>query len=152
MACFGQDKPVFEVASIKPNLGGPDSGFSFDIAPSGRVTARNVEIKTLLRFAYGLRDWQIPEVPQAINSRRFDVQAQPAPGSVAIPNEQVRQMLQRLLEDRFQLKWHRESRPSRSYALTIAEHGSKLPPGEEGRARTRMGELDAPSMTIESLC
>jgi len=150
--CIGQDKPAFEVASIKPNLGGPESGFAFDIAPSGRVMARNVDFRILLRTAYGLRESQVPEEPPAIRNRRFDVQAQPAQSSVAVPNERVRQMLQRLLEDRFRLKWHWESRPSRAYGLTIAEHGPKLPPVGEGQGRTQMGSLDAPSMTLESLC
>jgi uncharacterized protein (TIGR03435 family) len=150
--CFGQNKPAFEVASIKPNLSGPESGFSFDIAPSGRVTASNVDVWTLLRFAYSLRDSQISESPKWIKERRYDVQALPPQGSEAIPREQVVQMMRTLLEDRFRLKWHRESRPSRAYGLTIADHGPKLPPAREGRGRTRMGDLDAPSMSLESLC
>ena len=41
-------------------------------------------------------------------------------------------MLQSLLEDRFQLKVHRETREIPVYALTIAKGGSKLQPFREG--------------------
>jgi uncharacterized protein (TIGR03435 family) len=50
------------------------------------------------------------------------------------------------------LKWHRESREGPAYALAVADRGAKLSPAREGRTRGRMGDLDVPSMTLESLC
>ena len=41
-------------------------------------------------------------------------------------------MLQSLLEDRFQLKIHRETRELPVYALVAAKSGLKLPPPKEG--------------------
>ena len=153
-----QDKPAFDVASIKPNPGSPDGAISFNVAPSGRVTARNIDVWGLIRQAYRLRDSQIAGGPDWIRKRTFDLQAQPAAGTpTPVPNERAMAMLQTLLEERFHLKWHRESRPSKAYGLIVAEHGSKLHPatGEgPGRTsgRTRFGDLDTPSMTLESLC
>jgi uncharacterized protein (TIGR03435 family) len=149
--CFAQEKPAFEVASIKPNPDGPGS-FSADIAPSGRVTFRNFNVWNLIRLAYGLRDLQMSGGPPWIKNRGFDIQAQPASSATPVPREQTLRMLQTLLEDRFDLKWHRESREAQAYGLTIARGGPKLPPAREGRGRTMFGDLDAPSMTLDSLC
>jgi uncharacterized protein (TIGR03435 family) len=150
--CFAQEKPAFEVASIKANPGGPDSGFSEEIAPSGRFTGRNINVWTLIRGAYSLRDLQISGGPAWIKSRGFDIQAQPVQSSQPVPREQVFRMLQTLLEDRFQLKWHRESREGPAYGLTVAVRGPKLAPVREGQGRTMFGDLDAPSMSLDSLC
>jgi len=150
--CFGQEKPAFEVASIKLNPGGPESGFSLDIAPGGRVTARNIDLWALIRQAYNLRESQISGGPAWIQDRRFDLQAQPAQADAPVSHQRAISMLQTLIEERFGLRWHRESRPSRGYGLIIAGHGPKLPPARQGRGRTRFGDLDAPGMTLESLC
>jgi uncharacterized protein (TIGR03435 family) len=147
---FAQEKPSFDVASIKPNPDGSGS-FSADIAPDGRVTFRNFNVWNLIRFAYGLRDLQMSGGPAWIKSRGFDIQAQPAPSATPVPRDQTLRMLQTLLEDRFHLKWHRESPEGPAYALTIARGGPKLPPAREGRRRTMLGDLDAPSMTLDSL-
>ena len=42
------------------------------------------------------------------------------------PNLEMRQMLQTLLSDRFQLKAHTEVRKERVYALVVAKGGPKL--------------------------
>ena len=150
--CAAQDKAAFEVASIKPNAGGPESGFSIDIAPSGRFTARNLDIWNLIRLAYGLRDLQMSGGPTWIKNRRFDIQAEPAQNTMPALREKVLRMIQSLLEDRFRLKWHRESREGPAYGLSVADRGPKLPLAREGRGSTKFGDLDAPSMTLESLC
>jgi hypothetical protein len=152
---FAQERPAFEVASIEPNLDGSGS-FSSDIAPSGRVTFRNVSVWNLIRFAYSLRDLQMSGGPAWPKGRGFDIKAQPAPGATPVPREQTLQMLQTLLEDRFHLKWHSESREGLVYSLTVARGGPKLPPAREGRGRTMFGDLDAPrfwssSWTVPSL-
>ncbi|HYL36545.1 MAG TPA: TIGR03435 family protein [Bryobacteraceae bacterium] len=57
--------------------------------------------------------------------------------------EQFRDMLRALIEDRFQLKIHRETKELPAYALLVAKNGSKLAPAEsEGRGiRTGPGSL-----------
>jgi len=139
------------VASIKPDLEG-SGDFSWDIAPNGHVTIRNLDVYSLIRGAYGLRDLQMSGGPAWIKNRRYDIQAQPAQSATPVPREQVNRMVQALLEDRFQLKWHRETREAPAYALTIGAHGPKLPPAREGRGRPRMGDLDVPSMSLDQLC
>jgi uncharacterized protein (TIGR03435 family) len=150
--CFAQEKPAFEVASVKPNPGGPETGFSVKIEPSGRVTFRNMSLWNLIRNAYALRDLEMAGGPPWIKDRRFDIQAQPAPGAASIPREQVLRMLQTLLEDRFRLKWRRESREQPAYGLTVGRAGPKLLPAHEGQERRRLGDLDVPSMSLDEVC
>jgi len=65
------------------------------------------------------------------NSDRYDVQAK-AKGT---PPQEVMHgpMLQGILEDRFQVKVHRETKVVPVYELTKARGGSKLKPFQEGR-------------------
>jgi uncharacterized protein (TIGR03435 family) len=150
--CFAQEPPSFEVASIKPNREGPFGDLSQDISPNGMFTARNVPLKDLVRLAYGLRDLQISGAPAWSKTQGFDIQARPAANGATWPRAQVLRMLQGLLEDRFQLKAHRENRDVPAYALTLGRRGPTLLPPREGAQRGRFGDLDMPSMTLKSLC
>lgn len=137
---------------MKPGSGGPDSGFSVDITPYGRVTIRNMDLWNLIRTAYHLRDLETAGGPAWIKTRAFDIQAQPAAGAGPVSHEQAMRMLQSLLEDRFQLKWHREPREGQGYGLTIARGGPKLEPAREGQSKTKFGDLDVASMSLDQLC
>jgi uncharacterized protein (TIGR03435 family) len=94
----------------------------------------------ILQQAYGLfangREnplWSIPKIeggPAWINSDRYEINAK-AEGD-ASPEMMMGPMMQGLLEDRFKLKVHRESREVQVYALTVAKGGLKLKPFQEG--------------------
>ncbi len=95
-------------------------------------------LQELIQFAYGLyangltlnpQPLQISGGPGWIDSDRFDIEAK-AEGN---PREEMMAgpMLQRLLEDRFQLKVHREMRERPVYLLTVAKSGRKLQPLKE---------------------
>jgi uncharacterized protein (TIGR03435 family) len=55
----------------------------------------------------------------------YDVAAK-VPGDQPPTLEQARRMLQTLLADRFQLKFHRDKKELPAYALVVAKNGSKL--------------------------
>jgi len=148
---FAQQLPAFEVASVKPNVQGEAAGFSFEFTADGGITSRNFSTWNLIRSAYNLRDLQITGGPSWIKSQGFDIRAKPQTDASA-PREQTLLMLQTLLQDRFKLRFHRETRQVPSYALTVTPRGPKLPPAREVRGRTMMGDLDAPSLTLTSLC
>ena len=97
-------KPAFDAASIKPNKSG-EAAASTLFPPGGRFSARNAPLRLLIRIAYGIVDYQISDGPDWIRFDRFDVEAKSEAGLSA---DVLRLMLQRLLEDRFQLKVHRE--------------------------------------------
>ena len=128
---FGQDapkRPSFEITSVKVNMtNGPS-----DFAPrrSGdRVTMHNAPVESMVSYAYHITGgyqvvWnaQIPE-----GGRWCDLEAI-AP--VTASEGDVRLMFQTMLEDRFHLKVHRETKELSSYDLVVGKGGSKLKTAE----------------------
>jgi uncharacterized protein (TIGR03435 family) len=131
-----QVKLKFDVASIKQNKsnGKPTSNIPLTqgnaYSPSGgRFSATNQSIFICILFAYKVsltEAWdQFKHLPQWARTESFDIQAK-----TDIPNptkDQMRQMMQSLLEDRFKLAVHRESRQVPIFALVLAKPG-KLGP------------------------
>ena len=149
--------PAFEVASVKPTAT-TDGSLTWDFLPGGRLTARNLNVKFLLQIAYGVQDYQISGGPGWMASAGFDIQAAPAPGTAEPPREQVLQMIQALLADRFQLALHRETRQLPLYALVVPKNaagkgGPKLKPAgtAAGRTQTKMGQLIVSKMNMTAL-
>jgi uncharacterized protein (TIGR03435 family) len=118
-------RPKFEVASIKPAA---EQGFMM-IRPAGggRLTA-SAPVMMLIQASHSLQAFQIVGAPAWLQSERYEIEAK-AEGNP--PNTQLMLMLQSLLEDRFQLKTHRETRDLPGYALTLVK-GGKLTPPKEG--------------------
>src|ERR1700723_1700725 len=114
-------QPAFEVASIKPNHTGDASSF---VHPTpGRLTISNMTVKSLLRFAYQVRDSQILGGPGWIDSDHYDIEAK-AEGNPS--QDEMKLMLQRLFADRFALALHRETKEVPIYELTVAKGGIKI--------------------------
>jgi uncharacterized protein (TIGR03435 family) len=90
----------------------------------GRLSAKNVTVAWMLKTAYHVEPFQIVGVPAWGNTERFDVEALAADGT-AKP-DQMRQMLQTLLAQRFQLAMHRENREQPIFSLVVAKNGPKL--------------------------
>jgi uncharacterized protein (TIGR03435 family) len=117
-----QARPTFEVASIRPSadqVTGVRIGFQ---ATGSQVRVTAMSIKDYVGVAYSTRPQQI-EGPDWIGSQRFDVVATIPEGA---PGSQVPAMLRTLLEDRFQLKVHRESKDLPVYVLGVAKGGARL--------------------------
>jgi uncharacterized protein (TIGR03435 family) len=111
----------FEVASIKPNKSGD---FRRNIGPGpGGFSALNVTLREMLPMAYGipqaLAGISIVGGPAWADTERFDIDARTVGDRQ--PAERIGQMLRALLEDRFQLKAHKETRELPIYALVVAE-------------------------------
>jgi uncharacterized protein (TIGR03435 family) len=132
----------FEVASVKPSTSGfngvrgschgIDSKYSSADAasapPLGRCVITDGRLSHLILIAYklpsigliqGAQDWVIA------GAGRFTIEAKvedPAKATEA----QLLEMLQRLLVERFKLKFHRESKDMPGYALVGAKNGPKL--------------------------
>jgi uncharacterized protein (TIGR03435 family) len=93
-----------------------------------------VTFKTLMAYAYAVKDFQIIGGPDWINSDRYDIQAKAEVGSVPV-SARMRDLntpdpmalrTQSLVDDRFQLRMHREIREFAVYELAVARGGSKL--------------------------
>ena len=98
-------KPEFSVATIKPsNPNAPRGGYGL----RGRdVTTTNVTVNWLIKFAYNVHAHQIAGGAAWLDSAKYDVVGRPdTPGQPS--RDQTKLMLQKLLADRFQLKFHTE--------------------------------------------
>jgi uncharacterized protein (TIGR03435 family) len=117
-------RPEFEVASLKPNTAGLP-GYSVRVLPAG-LTARNINLKRLIAIGYSVTDYQIFGSLAWLESAGFDIEARSA-GPTDLPR--VRPMVQSLLDDRFKLKFHRETREMPIFSLTMAKAEGKPGPG-----------------------
>lgn len=133
-----QTKLKFDVASIKQNrlnsTAKPTSNVPLTqgkaYAPNGGVfSATNQSLFIYILFAYKVsltEAWdQFKRLPQWARTETFDIHAK-----TDIPNptkDQLREMMQSLLEDRFKLAVHRETRPVSIFALTLVKPGTLGP-------------------------
>ena len=120
----GTPKPAFEVASIKPAA--PDQrGVAIRPGANGGLNINNMPLKEMITFAWRIQPYQISGAPPWIESARYDITTKPDHK----PNfDELLLMLQSLLEDRFQLKTHSETRDLPIYALVLANKDGKLGP------------------------
>jgi uncharacterized protein (TIGR03435 family) len=121
---FGQsaNRPRFEVASIKPNTSPSVGTGRFRPPVGGRLTTENMVLAFLIQMAYDFKPYQVEGGPTWIKSARYDIVAK-AEGNAS--ENQMKLMMQSLLEDRFKLKVHRETRQFPVYELTVAKGGLK---------------------------
>jgi len=136
---FGQNpaRLTFEVASIRPSPDAPPQGVVAGARIDGaQFRTSYLTLKDYIAAAYKLKLYQITG-PDWIGTERFDVTATLPDG--ALP-AQAPEMMQSLLEDRFQLKIHREKKEFPVYALVIAKGGLKMtetPPDADANADAR---------------
>jgi len=120
----------FEVASIKPNRSGlaPNRINPVALTPGGRFTATNVTLVDLIVRFYPTRRIQMQGGPGWIDSdsERFDVVAKAPAGERALQYADFIPMVQTLLEDRFKLALHRESKSVQVLALLVGKDPPKL--------------------------
>jgi uncharacterized protein (TIGR03435 family) len=94
----------------------------------GRLLA-NASLQMLIQNAYGVQAFQIAAGPGWLKSDRFAIEAK-ADGNAT--RDQIFLMLQSLLEERYQLRVHRETRELPVYALVAAKGGLRLKSPKEG--------------------
>ena len=90
-----------------------------------RVTFSTMGVTGLIEYAYDLKPYEISGGPAWIASERYDIAAK-VEGEGTPSKDRVRRMLQTLLTDRFQLKYHRDSREMSVYELVVGKNGPKL--------------------------
>ena len=129
--------PAFEVASIKPSEPITSAMFASGKLHAGmkvdgkRVDIGNFGLMQLICKAYDVKPYQVsgPSWLQAVgmSGQRFDIVANLPEGAT---KEQVPQMLQGLLAERFKLAIHRESRDQAVYAMVVGKGGLKIKESE----------------------
>jgi uncharacterized protein (TIGR03435 family) len=119
------EAPRFEVVSIKPiprPTPGDGTPFGFNVS-GARVQIRGYPLFFLLTRAFRIESRQL-DAPDFTHNEFFDLQATLAAG--AMP-EQVPEMLQATLAERFKLSYHREAHEYHDDVLTVGKSGMKLP-------------------------
>ena len=107
-------RPAFEVASIRPSANTLPQGVTAGARIDGsQFRTAFLTLKDYIGMAYRLKLYQISG-PDWIGTDRFDVAATLPEGSLPA---QAPDMMQALLEERFQLRFHRESKEFPVYAL-----------------------------------
>lgn len=117
-------RAAFEVASIKPNKSGGETYLRPTVR--GTLNARNVSLRALIQSAYEVDEWQMAGGPAWIDSDKYDVEAKGPQKEGYTSFEDLQQMMQALLADRFQLKTHREKKELPMFALVVTKGGPKL--------------------------
>jgi uncharacterized protein (TIGR03435 family) len=147
--------PAFEVASVKASINGMngvrggchgiDSQYSPSEAasapPLGRCVISDGRLSHIIGIAFeissmdtihGGPDWLM------MGSDRFNIEAK-AENPATATRTQLLQMLQALLAERFQLKFHRESVDRPGFALLVAKGGPKLVESKAEETATSFG-------------
>jgi uncharacterized protein (TIGR03435 family) len=130
----------FEVASLRP--GSPPTGWEYKAGPQGYTPGRfretNMQFSAMAWDAFKVkRSYQI-EYPRWMDSTFFTINATLPEGA---DKADLPIMFKHLLEDRFGIVFHHETRQMAGYELVVAKSGSRL------ARSTRPGK----DMTIEAL-
>jgi len=116
--------PLDYVASVKRNTTG---GGLIRVLP-GNISVTGMPAGMLIRLAYGLQDFQVVGGPGWLYSDRFDIEAKIEgplpPGGPTL----VQTLFRQLLEDRFKLKTHKDTRELPVFALVLARNDGRLGP------------------------
>jgi uncharacterized protein (TIGR03435 family) len=138
--------PRFEVASVKVNRTGHagEAISRTSMRPDGSVSTVNTAVSQLLEISYGYPNDQIVGLPKWTNDARFDVTAKAttAPSDAgSLSPESITARLRSLLEDRFKLTAHTETRQGPVYELHLARADGRL-----GSGLTRADRDDCAAM------
>jgi uncharacterized protein (TIGR03435 family) len=119
---------AFEVATIKPSPPeGINGGRYIRMQSAHRFQAKNYTLDGLIAAAYDLHPKAISGGPAWAESDRYEVIAE-TPGELRPSYDDQMRMLRRLLDDRFNLRFHRGKKEFAIYDLTVAKGGPKLKP------------------------
>jgi uncharacterized protein (TIGR03435 family) len=143
---------AFDVASIKPHLVSPGPFRSTTHVDPEGIRYSNVTLKDAIAQAYSVASYQITGGPEWLSSERYDIAAKAA---TPAPKPQLMLMLRTLLEERFGLKLHQETRELPIYALVVGKGGPKMRPVKD-TGSTEMGggddhQLTARQVSMEAL-
>jgi uncharacterized protein (TIGR03435 family) len=122
----------YDVASIKLNTSGGTSVGVHNMPDGYSVT--NVQVETLMQWAFGVQSYQMIAAPEWFKSARYDIEAKMDPAvadalqKLNLDDRRIarQHMLQALVLDRLKMTIHHETRQLPIYSLVIGKSGSKL--------------------------
>ena len=138
--------PRFEVVSIKPiPRPTPGDGTPYGLNVSEARVQGVYQLFSFFTRAFRVESRQV-DAPDFARDEFFEIQATLPAGTTP---EQVPEMLQAMLAERFKLAFHRETREYQVDVLTVGKSGMKLPRLPDGtRAPTRYNRLPDGTMRM----
>ncbi len=151
---FAQTAPRYEVAAIRPNKSGVNGS---SINRSGnRITFENVSMREIISFAYSIpagRNYLLSGPPW-IDTEKFDINASFSLDGISSEDarDAVRGMTRALLDERFGMKTHRQSKQVKAYSLTVSKNGPRLTRSNanDGSFNYREGRIAVRGFSIAS--
>lgn len=147
--------PSFEVATVKPSK--PDEPGKMLRWDGARFSTVNTTLADLIKFAYGVQDKQILNGPAWMETDKFDLAGQPdIPGSP--DDHQLKAMVQKLLADRYALKFHKDSKELSAFVLSAGKNGPKMTKSDAdagdipGLGFRELGVLIVRNATMQDFC
>ena len=113
----------FDVVSIKPRVVQAPIGGGGN-APD-RFERPDTDLMLLIRYAYDLFPFQVVGAPDWVTSKRWEVSAK---ASGPVNTAAMRTLVRRMLEDRFGLRAHQETRELPIYELVMLRSDRRLGP------------------------
>ena len=127
---------AFEVASIKPAAPPTDGRIMVRMGgDAGRIDYTNVSLLNIITAAFKVKEHQV-NGPDWLNAVRYDLAAKFPPGAT---RDQIPEMLQTFLADRFKLAYHKDSKVEQIYALVVAKPGKLQEAEAASPGRMMMG-------------
>ena len=149
--------PKFEVASVRlmqdrDKL--PTDQQLFSVSPPGALQfrMRNTTLSILIAYAFRINsNNQIAGKPNWLDDTYYEIAAKPE-GDVGLSPLQLMPLLQQLLQERFHLAYHRETRNVKGYALVVAKGGPKLTAskGDSPHAYLWQGSIDVADSSVSA--
>ncbi len=144
--------PGMDVATIKPSQPGRQGkGFGFN---GTHFRTFNTNVNDLIAVAYGMHAKQIIGAPDWLGTDLFDIDGVPdVPGRPNI--KQMGLIMQKLLADRFALKFHHEQRELSVYTIEVGSGGPKMkattagPNDPQGFGFRGLGDLSVRNLSMK---
>ena len=99
-----------------------------------QFTATNLSVSNLIMIAYAIHPRQLINAPDWIEKDRYDILRKPDVEGQP-NNRQMRALFQKLLADRFGMKFHYEKKELSVYTIVVGKAGAKLIASEEDPKR-----------------
>ena len=153
---FAQPAQRFEAVSINPNSSGVEHSTAA-LLPGGRLDATNKTFQWLLRVTFGVQGFQIVGAPGWVETDHFDIHAKAdVPGKLT-PQQAV-PLITRMLAERCDFQFHRETKELVVYSMIVGNDGPKLkkyegegPPTMNTESGPGKGMMEARNTSMEAL-
>lgn len=119
-AVFQDQRNATETVTIKATVTFNGSGVQIG---GGSLSVQGFSLRDMIGFAYGTDSRQVLGIPKPFESERYDVTVQ---GDNPAGVNEAKLILQRVLANRFRLKFHKDAREIPVYVLSVVNGTHKM--------------------------